>query len=217
VTTDVAPPSASAPPPQAAYPISLDVIRPETSSRLLNFPLAIGLLIRAILTIPHSIVLYFLGLVAGVLYLIATFAILFTGKFPQGMYNFVAGVMRWNSRVTIYTLGLVEPYPPFTTEDRGDYPVRWSVTYPEKSSRLLNFPVFGLLIKYILLLPHLVVVAFLAIVLYLILIIAPFAVLFTGRYPAGMHGFAVGFERWSVRLSGYLLALTDRYPPFSLS
>jgi len=215
VTTEVAPPPAATPPPSGPYSVRLSVGRAESASRLLNFPLFIGTFIREVLLIPHLIVLAFLGFIVFVVYFIATFAILFTGKFPAGMHNFVAGYMRWSANLSAYLLGLVDAYPPFSM-DQKDYQVVFQADYPEKSSRILNFPLFGMYIKYLLLIPHLFVLAALGLIAYVVLFIAQFAVLFTGQFPEGMHKFLVGVSRWSTRVNAYVFALTDRYPPFSL-
>lgn len=198
------------------YPVRLEILRPERQSRLTNFPLAIGTFIREILLIPNFIVVFFVAIVALLLYFIATFAILFTGRFPLGMYNFVAGYLRWTFNVYSYFFSLHDKYPPFSTEQQT-YPVIFVTDYPERSSRLLNFPIIGLYVKEILLIPHLVVLFFLFIALFVVVFIAKFAILFTGSFPAGMHRFCVGVFRWWARTSAYLMALTDRYPPFSLS
>jgi hypothetical protein len=198
------------------YPLRLEVRRPESQSRLTNFPLFIGSFIRYILAIPHLIVLYFLGIVAFLIYFVATFAILFTGKFPAGMFKFYIGVERWSTNLAGYLGHLYDDYPPFSMEPQS-YPLTYEVDYPESLSRLLNFPFFGILIKAVLLIPHFIVLTFLGIVAWLILFIAQFAILFTGSFPAGMHGFMVGVTRWSSRVNAYLYAMTDKYPPFSMS
>lgn len=90
----------------------LEIDYPPTQSRLLNFPF-LGWLIKAILCIPHFVVLIFLGIAALVLVFIAQFAILFTGNFPRGMFGFVAGVLQWTMRVGLYIYGLTDRYPPF--------------------------------------------------------------------------------------------------------
>jgi len=215
VTTEVAPPPPATPPPPSGYPIRFNLGRAETASRLLNFPLFIGTFIREILLIPHLIVLALLGFIVFVVYFIATFAILFTGKFPAGMHNFVVGWSRWSANLSAYLLGLVDAYPPFSM-DQKDYQVVFQADYPENSSRILNFPFFGMYIKYLLLIPHLFVLAAFGLIGYVVLFIAQFAVLFTGQFPAGMHSFLVGVSRWSARVNAYVFALTDRYPPFSM-
>src|SRR3970282_1696381 len=91
-------------------PVRLDIQRPESQSRLTNFPLGIGLFIREILLIPHLIILYFLQLVGGIVYFIAPFAILFTGRYPQGLFNFFVGYTRWTNNIYSYLLSLHDKY-----------------------------------------------------------------------------------------------------------
>lgn len=202
--------------PQPGYPVNLEVERPASQSRLTNLPLGIGLFIRYVLLVPHLLVLAVLGILAIVVYFIATFAILFTGTFPRGMFGFVVGAQRWSHNVQSYLLELHDQYPPFSTEQQA-YPLSFSVEYPEHSSRILNFPIVGLYIKEILTIPHFLALFLLLILAYVVMIIAPFAILFTGSFPQGMHRFVVGVSRWGSRVSAYILALTDRYPPFSLT
>jgi len=199
------------------YPVRFDVARPASQSRLTNFPLGIGFFIRAILLIPHFIVLYFLQLVATLIYFIATFAILFTGKYPEGMFNFFVGYMRWSANIYGYLLSLLDRYPPFSLDEQLDYPLTFQVADPERSSRLLNFPLFiGLAVKFILLIPHLIIIWFLYLAAVIVVFVAQFAILFTGSFPEGMHGFIVGVGRWYNRITAYAFGLTDKYPPFSL-
>ncbi|HEY4684881.1 MAG TPA: DUF4389 domain-containing protein [Dehalococcoidia bacterium] len=206
----------TATPEAGAYPIRLTIERPASQSRLTNFPLFIGSFIRMILLIPHLIILYFFQLLANLVYFIATFIILFTGRYPEGMLRLYVGYLRWTSNVYAYLAHLYDKYPPFST-DQQDYPLRFEVDSPGRLSRLLNFPFIGIFIKFVLTIPHLVILAFLMLAAYVVIFIAQFAILFTGSFPAGMHGFVVGVGRWYVRVTGYHYALTDRYPPFSLS
>jgi hypothetical protein len=203
--------------PTDQLPVRYQVERAEHQSRLLGLPLGIGLVIRAILAIPHLLIVWILSYVLGLVYLIASFAILFTGRFPQGMFNFLVGYLRWATNVGGYLLMLYDRYPPFAMSPQPDYPAQLSIDYPARSSRLLNFPLLGLVIKAVLLIPHIIILYVLALVMYVIIIIAPFAILFTGRYPAGMHSFSVGLFRWYLRLTAYIYGLTDRYPPFRMS
>lgn len=94
------------------------------------------------------------------------------------------------------------------------YPIRLTVDYPEKSSRglLLLRLFFGWLYVMI---PHFICIAFYSIAAFVVMVIAFFAVLFTGKYPVGMFNFIVGLYRWQMRANGYLLFLTDQYPPFN--
>lgn len=100
--------------PQADYPLSFSADYPASSSRLLNCPI-IGYYIRNLLLIPHAIIVAFLFIAAFVVLFIAKFAILFTGSFPEGMHRFIVGVSRWSTRITAYTYGLTDKYPPFST------------------------------------------------------------------------------------------------------
>ena len=96
-----------------------------------------------------------------------------------------------------------------------DYPIVVTAEVPPRNSRLLAFT--GILfIKAILLLPHLIIVWFLQIAAFLMAWIGYWIILFTGRFPEGLHGFLTGVTRWNTRINGWLLSLTDQYPPFSL-
>jgi hypothetical protein len=97
------------------------------------------------------------------------------------------------------------------TAPNPDYPVRLEIDYPQRLSRLLIF------VKWLLAIPHLIVLYVLGIVAYAVLIIAWFAVLITGRYPRALFDYLVGFERWRARVGAYLLLQTDAYPPFKLA
>jgi hypothetical protein len=202
---------------EPAYPIRLEIERPEPASRILNFPLYIGTFIRSIILIPHFIILYFFQILAGILYLVATVAILFSGRYPEGLFRFYVGYTRWTTNVYAYLVGVLDEYPPFSTDHQEGYPCVLDVDYVGSYSRLLNFPIFGLIIKSILLIPHFIVVFFLVLAAIVVIFIIQFAVLFTGSFPIGMYNFLVGVGRWSTRITGYLYALTDKYPPFSLS
>jgi hypothetical protein len=91
------------------YPITFNAVYPEKMSRLTTF-------FRLILIIPHAIILYFLEIAAAVIAFIAWWAILFTGKYPKGMYDFYCGYMRWMTRFTGYFMLLTDKYPPFSMD-----------------------------------------------------------------------------------------------------
>lgn len=94
---------------KAEYPITVGVAYPEKLSRLSTF-------FRGILLIPQYIVLWLVGIVAGIFVFFAWWVILFTGKYPKGLFNFVAGYMRWMTRVSGYYYLLTDKYPPFSTK-----------------------------------------------------------------------------------------------------
>jgi hypothetical protein len=186
-----------------SYPLRFDVEYPERLSRLLIF-------FKGLLAIPHLLVLYALSEVVSIMTMIAWFAILFTGRYPKGLFDFVVGVSRWSQNVAAYVLFLRDEYPPFSME-AGRYPVTYEVEYPEKLSRLLIF------FKWLLILPNLIVLLLVFIAYSVTLIIAWFAILFSGRYPEGLFKFAVGTLRWGARVNAYVYLLRDEYPPFGMA
>ncbi len=188
--------------PAQSYPVTFDVEYPEELSRWLIF-------VKWILAIPHFIVLYGLGLVAMALTFIAWFAILFTKRYPRELFDFVVNINRWSANVTAYFSLLRDEYPPFSW-DAGLYPLTYDVEYPEELSRWLIF------VKWILVIPHIIVMLFLFIGVFIAQTIAFFAILFTKRFPESLFTFLVGVNRWSVRVNAYMNLMRDEYPPFSL-
>jgi len=196
----------------SSYPVAFDV-EPQLHGRN-----RLTVAFRIILAIPHLILVGgavaggargegVLGAVAFVMAIIAWFAILFTSSHPKGLWDFARFFMRWRTRVMVYVGLLRDEYPPF-----GDaaYPVTYEVEYPEGPRNKLSV---GLRVFY--LIPHVIVLFFLAIAFIVTSVIAWFAILFTGSYPAGLYRFAVGYMRWSTRVETYALLMRDEYPPFS--
>lgn len=184
------------------FPLRFDVEYPETLNRWLIF-------VKWLLAIPHLIVITLLGIAFSVTTLIALFAILFTKKYPAGLFKFGVGVQRWTENVTAYVFLLRDEYPPFSL-DLGTYPVRFDVDDPGELNRWLP------LIKWLLVLPVGIVGVILLYAAYLTTIIAWFAILFTAKYPRSLFDFAVGALRWNARTNAYANLWTDQYPPFSL-
>ena len=184
------------------YPLRFDVEYPEQLSRWLIF-------VKWLLAFPHFLILYALGAVAAVITFIAWFAILFTKRYPRGLFDFVVNVNRWNANVLAYYGLFRDEYPPFSWEP-GNYPVTYEVDYPEELSRWLIF------VKWLLAIPHFIVLMFLYIAAFVAWFIAWLAVLFTGRFPRGLFDFIVGVVRWNYRVNAYTNLLRDDYPPFSL-
>ncbi len=180
--------------------VTFDVEYPEHLSRGLIF-------IKWLLVLPHFFILYFLGLASAIVTFIAWFAILFTGRYPRGLWEFNLMYQRWSMNASAYFLLKRDEYPPFAA---GPYPVHLNVEYPEHLSRWLIF------VKWLLIIPHLIVLSVLGLAAYVVLWIAWFAILFTGHYPKGLFDFAVGVLRWGVRVNIYANLMTDVYPPFSL-
>ena len=185
------------------YPVRYDVEYPEELSRWLIF-------VKLLLAIPHFIILWALGIAAGVMGFIAFFAILFTKRYPRGLFDFVVNVNRWSANVDAYTGLLRDEYPPFSWEP-GQYAVTYEVDYPEKLNRWLPLVKWWLLA-----IPHYILLFALGIAAFVVYIIAWFAILFTKRYPRGLFDFTVGYTRWEYRVNAYAGLLRDEYPPFSL-
>jgi len=212
--------------PSPAYPLRLEgELEPQLSRWLW--------LVKWLLAIPHYIVLFFLWVAFAVVTVIAFFAILFTGRYPRGLFEFNAGVLRWSWRVCFYSYSALgtDKYPPFTLKDVADYPARVEVQYPQSLSRRL------VLVKWWLLaLPHYLVVAVFAGgawaswsgaggmwgdatsggLIGLLVLFVGFALLFTGSYPRSLYDFVMGMNRWCFRVLAYSALMTDTYPPFRL-
>jgi hypothetical protein len=174
-------------------------------------------LVQWLLAIPHFIVVYVLNLVNEVLALIAWFAIVFTGKLPEGIAGVQCMCIRYAMRTSMFAGFLYEPYPPFsfssTPADPGDLQgvrVDLDPAY-EGRNRLTVF------FRIILVIPHIIVLALLGIAAFVCVIIGFFAVLITGAWPEGLRRFVVNTLRWSLRMQAYFYLLTDEYPPFQLS
>ncbi len=184
------------------YPLRFDIEYPEQLSRWLVF-------VKWLLAIPHFLILYALSAVSGVITFIAFFAILFTKRYPQGLFDFVVNVNRWGANVTAYVGLFRDEYPPFSWEP-GGYPVTYQLDYPQELSRWLIF------IKWLLAIPNIIVLYVLLIGALVAWVIAWFAILFTGRFPRGLFDFIVGVLRWNYRINAYINLMRDDYPPFSL-
>lgn len=185
-----------------SYPVTFEADYIERRSRLTAF-------FRLILVIPVAIVLYVYALVAGVAIVIAWFAIVFTARYPKGLYDFVAGYTRFLTRVTAYAALLCDPYPPFGGSDDPAYPVRMRFDGPlERYSRAKT------LFRIILAIP----IVILRYVMGLLLEIGAFAawvvIVITGKMPRGLFELMVLANSYTARSDAYLYLLTETYPPF---
>ena len=193
-------------------PVSLGVEYPEKLSRLhLVAKVLFGWLYVGI---PHGIILYILSIVALVLHVIAFVVVLFTGRYPRGIFDIMLGFLAWSTRVDAYTNLMTDRYPPFAlTVD--NYPAAIGIEYPEQVSRLTAALRFFLGWLYVGI-PHGIALLVLGTVAFVLLIVSAFAILFTGSYPRALFGFIEGVMRWGLRVNAYLFLLDDHYPPFSL-
>ena len=209
-----------------AYPVRVDGTLDRQLSRWLW-------LVKWFLAIPHYVVLAFLWLAFALLSVAAFFAILFTGRYPQAIFAFNVGVLRWNWRVGYYGYQVLgtDRYPPFTLADVPDYPAGLAVDRPPRPKRWLP------LVAWLLALPQLLIISALNStggwqmyrnesvqewaawtfgLLGILVLVAALALLFAGRYPRGLFDLLVGIARWTLRVIAFVALLTEVYPPFRL-
>ena len=199
----------------APFPVRLEADYPERLSRLSTF-------FRLILAIPVLILLAvlaggsgFAGPGAGItigalgsLVLAHWIAVLLRGRPVRWLFDVIVAIQRFSLRALSYFFLLTDRYPPF----EGEWPLRYEVDYPERLSR------WRLVIwKTATVIPHLIVLGFVFLGVMAVVFLAWFAVLFTGRYPQGLHSFVSGWLRWYARVWAYWISLTDEFPSFSLS
>ena len=149
-----------------------------------------------------------LSLVACVAAMIAWFAIVFTGRHPEGLWKLAAYYLRWRVHAIAYMTLLRDEYPPF---GEGAYPTELNVSMPDGTRNRLSVA-----FRFFLALPHLFLLWLLSLAWAFTTAIAWIVILLTGRYPEMLYGFALGVLAWSVRVEAYMLLLRDEYPPFSL-
>jgi len=174
-------------------------------------------LVKWLLIIPHLIVVAFLGFASFVLTIIAFFAILFTGKYPKGIFDFNVGVLRWSWRVGFYSYSALgtDKYPPFSLDPDPNYPADLEIDYPEKLSRGLIF------VKWLLAFPHWIIVWIFSAagrvgLVTLLSIVNAVILLFTGNITGELFNIVIGMNRWSYRVFAYAFLMRDEYPPFRL-
>jgi hypothetical protein len=202
------------------YPADLKIDYPEQCDRLTTF-------FRIFVVIPIAIILWMLTVPdkpwpvdprwyhvlggAGYVFVPTVLMILFRKKYPRWWFDWNVALLKFGTRVSAYTLLLTHEYPS-TDEEQA---VHIEVAYPNAEKDLLR----GMpLIKWILVLPHVIVLTCLGVAVIICAIVAWFAILINATYPKELFDFVVGVMRWSLRVEAYsVLLTTDKYPPFSLS
>jgi Domain of unknown function (DUF4389) len=212
------------------YAARLEIDYPEKLDRLTTFfrllwiiPIAVifGLISGAGQTVTNTVVLNEAGeivkttrntaggLVSG-LAAATALMIIFRQRYPRWWFDFSRELTRFGYRVGAYLFLLTDQYPS-TVEEQA---VHLEIDYPDVEKDLNRWMP---LVKWFLAIPHYIVLAFLAVGAWFAVIVAWFAILFTGQYPKGLFDFVVGVGRWGLRVNAYtVLLVTDRYPPFSL-
>jgi hypothetical protein len=184
-----------------AYAARLDIDYPDRLNRLTTF-------FRPILIIPIAIIVSLLSSALGFATLLM---IVFRVRYPRWWFDFARELARLNTRVGAYAALLTDVYPS-TTKDQA---VHLDIDYPDAQKDLNRWMP---LVKWLLAIPHYVILAILWLFAFFAIVIAWFAILITGRYPKGIFDYVVGVYRWTIRVSAYMyLLVTDEYPPFSMS
>ena len=215
--------------PTGLYAARLDIDYPKTLTRVTTafrfiwiIPIAIVLSVLSAYAVSTTTVVTRTGEaftavtrpgggILGALFAATLLMILFRRRYPRWWFDFALQFNRFSARVAAYGALLTDTYPS-TVEEQS---VHLDIDYPD-AERDLNrwLP----LVKWLLVIPHLIVLFFLFIGAFFAIVIAWFAILFTGRYPRGLFDYVVGVGRWALRVTAYAtLLVTDRYPPFSLS
>ncbi len=189
-------------PPSPIYPAGIELTYPSELNRWLP-------LVKWLLAIPHYIVLAFVAIGAFFVSIYAFFAVLFTGHYPRGAFDYMVGTLRWLYRVAAYVHLMTDAYPPFTLQDDPSYPVRVNVDYPEHVER------WRPLVQWLLVWPYLVIAGVLYWLTGLLTIVTFFTVLFTKQIPRGVFELMTPGLRWMVRGNAYAYFTTRQYPPFS--
>jgi len=203
---------------QAPFPATLTMDYPDhPMNRLTSF-------FRPLTLIPIAILLALVagpairsgsanGVVGagGVLFVATVLMLLFRQKYPRWWFDWNVALTKFSTRVCAYAALLTDEYPSTDSEQA----VRIEIPYPDASHQLNRWLP---LVKWFLAIPHYIVLWFLGIAAAVSIVIAWFAILFTGRYPQALFDFVVGVFRWSLRVAAYAFLLTtDEYPPFRLS
>ncbi len=210
-------------PQPTAYPARLDVERSAQYNRvttafrvILIIPIAIlyGILTsgatRTVTDQSGQTVSTTSGGIASALFVATLLMILFRKRYPRWWFDFVRELTRFGARVGAYFVLLTDEYPSTVDEQK----VHLEIDYPDVDHDLNRWLP---LVKWFLAIPHYVVLFFLFIGALVAVVIAWFAILFTGRYPQGLFDYVVGVGRWALRVEAYaFLLVTDRYPPFAL-
>ncbi len=210
--------------PPESYAARLDIDYPDRLDRLTTF-------FRLIWAIPILVIVGLLtatgnetvvtqtgeqvrntgGGISGGLSLATALMIVFRVRYPRWWFDFARELTRFEARVGAYLALLTDQYPS-TVEEQS---VHLDIDYPDVERHLNRWLP---LVKWLLAIPHYLVLVVLGLVAILAIVVAWFAILFTGRYPRALFDFVVGVGRWALRVQAYaFLLVTDRYPPFSLS
>lgn len=172
-------------------------------------------LVQWLLAIPVAIVSIAAWIVGYIGWIIAWFAILFTGKMPPAMHNMITIWLRFNYRLMAFYLGWTLVYPPFAFSGGGADDGKYesvTITMPEPGEKISRLA----LIHWLMAIPHMIILYFLMIAMWIVGAIAWFAVLFTGKYPEGMRDFMIKVATYQFKVYAYVSMLYEPYPKFGI-
>ncbi|MBC7597171.1 MAG: DUF4389 domain-containing protein [Kineosporiaceae bacterium] len=186
-------------------------------------------LFKMLLAIPHFVILALLWVPFIITTLFAGIAILLTGRYPQKVFDFNVGVLRWNWRVGFYVYAALgtDKYPPFSLTEQADYPAHLDIDYDDHPSR------GSVPLRWLMAIPHLVIVALVVgdllslnestdtvagafSIVNVLVVIAGVFLLVTSRYPRPLFDLILGINRWVYRVAAYVAFMRAEYPPFRL-
>jgi hypothetical protein len=165
------------------------------------------------ITLPHTFVLFFVGLWSAILQFVAFWIVLFTGTYPQSMFEFQVGLLRWSLRLNARLFNIADGYPAFGI-NATDENTLLEVEKPERLSRglLILRTLFG---AFYVILPHFFLLFFRTLFVNILVFLSWWIVLFTGKYPQSFFEWVEGQLRWTTRLNLYMGFMTDTYPAFT--
>ena len=188
----------------AGHVLDLSVERQDEYSRFLP-------LVKWLLAIPHFVAVGFVAIGAAFVTIFAFFAVLLTGRYPRGAWNYMLGLHRWMTRLNAYVLLMSDRYPPFSLGEEPDFPARVELAYPEQMER------WRPLVAWLLIFPYVLVGSVINFIAAVCVVLAFFAILLTKNFPESLFRFVVGATRWNRRALAYGHFVATKYPPFSLS
>jgi len=172
--------------------------------------------VKAVLLIPHLIIIGVLGYLAYAVGYIGFWIVAFTGKFPEGLQSLITMWLRWATRSYGWLAGITDEYPPFESDPKG-FPI--DAETPVNTNPRKGWAVAGIFLfpKGICLIPHMFLLWFVMIGVVVVTWVGYLVTFFTGRFPPGMQDFIAGAMQWYTRVMAWFLGLTDEYPPYGVA
>ena len=197
----------------ALYPL-FEVENNKKPKKYYAFPIG-GLILKLVLLIPVWIEMVLLSIAAFFILILNWFVIIFTGKYWDTAYHFFLGFMRLQTKVGLFIMGLTDKYPGFSLST--DKQFKLDIEKPKNPNKWLAFPLLGLIVRIILLIPYFIFSNVLSNGSFVAVVISWFTVTFKSKYPESLYEFERDTLRVSTAANAYLLGLKDNYPSFYIS